>query len=101
LDNNIVLYNKVENPFTDETCRNWSYTTFLGPAERTNVKFPLFGLFTGIMGLFAWRNSGGIWMVWRNAGGICERKTLFRMKKEADQAGFKSTQTGPIYELLA
>jgi len=34
-------------------------------------------------------------MVWRNAGGICERKTLFRMKKEADQAGFKSTRTGP------
>ena len=34
-------------------------------------------------------------MVWRNAGGICERKTLFRMKKEADQAGFKGTRTGP------
>ena len=48
-----------------------------------------------ILGLFAWRNSGGIWMVWRNAGGICERKTLFRMKKEADQAGFKGTRTGP------
>ena len=30
-------------------------------------------------------------MVWRNAGGICERKILFQMKKEADQAGFKST----------
>ena len=28
-------------------------------------------------------------------GGICERKTLFRMKKEADQAGFKGTRTGP------
>ena len=25
-------------------------------------------------------------MVRRNAGEICERKTLFRMKKEADQA---------------
>ena len=36
--------------------------------------------------------SGGIWMVWRNSGGICERKTLFRMKKEADQAGFKDTR---------
>jgi len=46
-------------------------------------------------GLFAWRNYGGISMVWRNAGGICERKTLFRMKKEADQAGFKGTRTGP------
>ena len=33
-------------------------------------------------------------MVWRNAGGICERKPLFRMKKEADQAGFKGTRTG-------
>ena len=32
-------------------------------------------------------------MVWRNAGRICERKTLFRMKKEADQAGFKGTRT--------
>ena len=36
-------------------------------------------------------------MVWRNAGGICERKTLFQMKKEVDQAGFKGTQTGPIF----
>jgi len=26
-------------------------------------------------------NSGGIWMVWRITEGICERKTLFRMKK--------------------
>ena len=38
-------------------------------------------------------------MVWRNAGGICDRKTLFRMKKEVDQAGFKAgfkgTRTGP------
>ena len=33
-------------------------------------------------------------MVWMNAGGFCERKTLFQMKKEADQAGFKGTQTG-------
>ena len=40
--------------------------------------------------LFAWRNSGEIWMVWRNAGGICERKTLFWIKK-TDQAGFKGT----------
>ena len=46
-------------------------------------------------GLFAWRNSGGIWMVWRNVEGIYERKTLFWMKKEADQAGFKGTQTEP------
>ena len=45
-------------------------------------------------GLFAWRNSRGIWMVWRNAVGIYERKTLFRMKKETDQAGFKGTRTG-------
>ena len=30
------------------------------------------------------------------SGGICERKTLFWMKKEADQAGFKDTRTGPI-----
>ena len=51
-----------------------------------------------VKGLFAWRNSGEIWMVWRNAGGICERKTLFRMKKEADQAGFKGTRTGPKQE---
>ena len=29
-------------------------------------------------------------------GGICERKTLFRMKKEADQAEFKDTRTGPL-----
>ena len=33
-------------------------------------------------------------MVRRNSGGICERKTLFWMKKEADQAGFKGTRTG-------
>ena len=40
-------------------------------------------------------NSGGIWMVWRNAGGIYERKTLFRMKKETDQAEFKGIRTAP------
>ena len=34
-------------------------------------------------------------MVWMNAGGICERKTLFQIKKEADQAEFKGTRTGP------
>ena len=34
-------------------------------------------------------------MVRRNSGGICERKILFRMKKEVDQAGFKGTRTGP------
>ena len=51
-----------------------------------------------LMGLFAWRNSGGIWMVWRNAGGIYERKTLFQMKKEMDQAGFKDTRTRPYCE---
>jgi len=28
-------------------------------------------------------------------GRICERKILFRMKKETDQAGFKGTRTGP------
>ena len=39
-------------------------------------------------------------MVWRNAGGICERKTLFRMKKEADQAGFKGTRMGPNSKAL-
>jgi len=27
--------------------------------------------------------------------GICERKILFRMKKEVDQAEFKGTRTGP------
>jgi len=32
------------------------------------------------------------------SGGICERKTLFRMKKEVDQAGFKGTRTGPDSE---
>ena len=44
---------------------------------------------------FGWYGSGGIWMIRRNSGGICERKTLFPMKKEADQAGFKGTRTGP------
>jgi len=29
-------------------------------------------------------------------GGIGERKILFRIKKEADQAGFKGTRTGPL-----
>ena len=29
------------------------------------------------------------------SGGICERKTLLRMKKEADQAGFKGMRMGP------
>ena len=38
-------------------------------------------------------------MVWRNAGGICERKILFRIKKETDQVGFKGTQTRPIVEV--
>jgi len=38
---------------------------------------------------FAWRN-------FEKSGEICGRKTLFRMKKEADQAGFKGTRTGPI-----
>ena len=47
------------------------------------------------MGLFVCLNSRGIWMVWRNAGEICERKTLFRMKKEANQAGFKGGRTEP------
>ena len=37
---------------------------------------------------FAWRNLD-------ESGGICERKTLFRMKKEADQAGFKVSRTRP------
>ncbi|XP_066362909.1 uncharacterized protein [Miscanthus floridulus] len=37
---------------------------------------------------------GGIWRNLDESGGICERKTLFRMKKEVDQAGFKGTQTG-------
>ena len=48
------------------------------------------------MDMFAWRNSGGIWMVWRNAEEFCERKTLFRMKKEAKQVRFKGTRTEPI-----
>ena len=38
---------------------------------------------------------GGILEEFRWFGGICEMKTLFRMKKEADQAGFKDTRTGP------
>ena len=33
--------------------------------------------------------------------GICERKTLFRMKKETDQAGFKGTRTGPEEQRLS
>jgi len=37
---------------------------------------------------------GGIWMILDESGGICERKTLLRMKKKADQAGFKGTRTG-------
>ena len=52
-------------------------------------------------GLFAWRNSGGIWMVWRNAGGIYEREILFRMKKEADQAGFKGIRTESRLETMS
>ena len=39
-------------------------------------------------------------MVWMNAEGICERKTLFWMKKEADRAGFKGTRTGPMVLLV-
>jgi len=46
-------------------------------------------------GVFGWYGCGGIWMVRRNSRGICERKILFRMKKEADHAGFKGTRTGP------
>ena len=42
------------------------------------------------------RSLGGIWRNLDESGGICERKTLFRMKKEADQAGFKGTRTGVI-----
>ena len=38
------------------------------------------------MAPFTWRNLN-------ESGGICERKTLFWMKKEVDQAGFKSTRT--------
>jgi len=41
---------------------------------------------------------------WRNldeSGGICERKTLFWIKKEADQAGFKGTRTGPCVVVFA
>ena len=52
------------------------------------------------MGVFGWRNFRGIWMVWRNAGEICERKTLFPMKKEVDQAGFKSTPIRPIAHVI-
>jgi len=40
-------------------------------------------------------------MVEKNAREICERKTLFWMKKEADQAGFKSTRTAPNIRLHA
>ena len=38
-----------------------------------------------------WEEFGGIWRNLDESGGICERKTLFQMKKEEDQAGFKST----------
>ena len=38
---------------------------------------------------FAWRNL-------EESRGICERKTLFRMKKEADQARFKGTRMRPM-----
>jgi len=38
-------------------------------------------------------------MVWRNAGGIYERKTLFRMKKEADQAEFKDTNGATLSDI--
>ena len=34
-----------------------------------------------IYGLFVCLNFGGIWMVWMNTGRICERATLFQMKK--------------------
>jgi len=34
---------------------------------------------------------GGILKEFGWFGGICERKTLFRMKKEADEAEFKDT----------
>ena len=50
------------------------------------------------MGLFASRNSGGIWMVWRNAGGICERKTLFRMKKKRIKPGLKARERTPYLD---
>ena len=36
-------------------------------------------------------------MVWRNSGEICERKTLFRMKKEADQPGSRARERGREY----
>ena len=32
-------------------------------------------------------------MIWKNSEGICERKTLFRTKKEADQVEFKGMRT--------
>ena len=45
---------------------------------------------------------GSLERIWRNlneSGGICERKTLFWIKKkETDQAKFKGTQTG-LYSL--
>ena len=47
------------------------------------------------IGLVRWEKFGGIWMVLDESGEICERKTQFRMKKEANQAGFKGTRTGP------
>ena len=40
-------------------------------------------------------------MVEKNAREICERKTLFWMKKEADQARFKGTRTGPCVVVFA
>ena len=36
-----------------------------------------------------------IQMVLDESVGICEKKILFRIKKETDQARFKDTRTGP------
>ena len=39
-------------------------------------------------------------MVLDESGGICERKTLFQIKKKADQVGFKGTRTEPLFPSL-
>jgi len=48
-------------------------------------------------GVFGWYDCGGILMVWRNSKEICEIKTLFQIKKETNQIGFKGTGTEPKF----
>ena len=46
------------------------------------------------MGMFACLNFEGIWMVLRNAEGICERKTLFQIKKKRIKSGSSPRERG-------